>query len=85
MTIQFRKLIVSGKNQGSDEGALRILDLRGIGRNQYKKRFPHRFLPSLGAILGMHAACQADITVASRAIPAQAIENEYSYGKWRRG
>jgi hypothetical protein len=24
--------------------------LRGIGRNHYKKRFPHRFLPSLGAI-----------------------------------
>jgi hypothetical protein len=45
------------KNQGSDEGALRIPDVRSPART-FKKRFPHRFLPSGGATVIEHSACQ---------------------------
>ena len=34
------------KNQGSDEGAPRIPDLRQLDERILQKRFPHRFLPS---------------------------------------
>jgi hypothetical protein len=37
------------KNQGSDEGALRIPDCASQ-QAYFKKRFPHRFLPSSGAL-----------------------------------
>jgi hypothetical protein len=33
--------------------------LRKLGKNYSKKRFPHRFLPSAGAHLEVHAACQS--------------------------
>src|ERR1022692_658739 len=37
------------KDQGSDEGALRIPDCGGLARTITEKRFPHRFLLSSGA------------------------------------
>src|ERR1022692_192478 len=37
------------KDQGSDEGALRIPDCGGLARTIPEKRFPHRFLLSSGA------------------------------------
>ena len=46
------------KNQGSDEGALRIPGLAPSRQGILQKRFPHRFLPSASAALGMHAVCQ---------------------------
>jgi hypothetical protein len=30
-----------------------------LSKNQIKKRFPHRFLPSSGALERVHAACQS--------------------------
>lgn len=47
------------KDQGSDEGAPRIPDLRCSARTYCKKRFPHRFLLSSGAFTLMHVAFQS--------------------------
>jgi hypothetical protein len=49
------------RDQGSDEGALRIPDCAQLGKNFSKKRFPHRFLPSSNALFPLHAVCQTVI------------------------
>jgi hypothetical protein len=47
------------KKQGSDEGALRIPDFAQAQQELFQKRFPHRFLPSAGALGSVHATCQS--------------------------